>query len=268
MTHKDDPALWLSAIITDFIERSPENTLRDQGNEKAFENPLVGFSRGDDPMYQAYKEFVGTFHWTPHEIFAETFPALLVDPKALTVISWILPQTEVTKRDNRAQDVFPSARWARTRIHGEDVNVKVRNCVVAALQKEGYEAVAPVLSPNWSRKQSDRYKIASTWSERHAAYASGLGTFGLCDGLITPRGKAVRIGSVVARIHIPPTPRPYDDHHVYCLFFTDGICGKCISRCPADGISEAGHDTVRCAKHTLTASSRYIREHYGFNNHP
>jgi hypothetical protein len=44
------------------------------------------------------------------------------------------------------------------------------------------------------------------------AYAAGLGTFGLCDGLITARGKAMRTGSVVARLEIDASPRPYDDH--------------------------------------------------------
>jgi len=50
--------------------------------------------------------------------------------------------------------------------------------------------------------------------------------------LITPKGKAVRVGSVVARLQIPPTARPYTDRHAYCLFFTAGTCRKCIERCP------------------------------------
>ena len=37
--------------------------------------------------------------------------------------------------------------------------------------------------------------------ETHAAHAAGLGTFGLCDGLITPIGKAIRVGSVVAKMN-------------------------------------------------------------------
>ncbi len=259
-----DPGAWLRLVINDFVEQSPENTLKDQHNEKAFGNPLVGFSRGDDPLYQAYKAHVGPFHWTPHEIFTQTFPGRIVNPDELTVISWVLPQTEATKKDNREQTVYPSERWARARIYGEVFNVWLRNRVVSALRDNGYEALAPVLSPRWARKRSDKYTIASTWSERHAAFASGLGTFGLCDGLITPLGKAMRTGSVVARIGIPPTPRPYQNHHAYCLFFTEGICGKCISRCPADAITETGHDKTRCAKHVRTVAPKYIRSHYGF----
>ncbi|NIR14579.1 MAG: epoxyqueuosine reductase [Desulfobacterales bacterium] len=207
---------------------------------------------------------MGPFHWTPLEIFTLTFPDMKVRPEELTVISWILPQTEATKRDHRKQTVYPAERWARARIFGEEFNQKLRTHLVQALEKEGYEAVAPMLSPEWSRKKSDKYELASTWSERHAAYASGLGTFGLCDGLITPRGKAMRTGSVVARIQIPPSPRPYTNHQEYCAFFTMGICGKCIARCPVGAITESGHDKTKCLKHTRIACGEYVKTHYGF----
>ena len=53
-----DPAAWIKTVIQKFIENSPENTLKNQENDKAFENPLVGFSSGDDPLYDSFKEYV------------------------------------------------------------------------------------------------------------------------------------------------------------------------------------------------------------------
>jgi epoxyqueuosine reductase len=259
-----DLAKWIETVIHDFINYSPENTLQNRSNEKAWNDPLVGFSRGDDPLYEAYKHHVGPFHWTPWEIFIQTFPEIKASPQDLTVISWILPQTEATRADNRKQKIYPAERWARSRLFGEEANEKLRGHVVTVLQMKGYKAVAPVLSPQWERKISDLYGFASTWSERHVAYASGLGTFGLCDGLITDRGKAIRAGSVVAHIHIPPTPRPYHDHHAYCLFYAQGACKKCVSRCPVGALSEAGHDKVKCCNHTHKGSHDYIKSHYGF----
>ncbi|MEJ2282733.1 MAG: epoxyqueuosine reductase [Desulfobacterales bacterium] len=264
---KLDPAGWIEGGIRNFIEQSPENTLQGGFQEKAFENPLVGFSAGDDPIYESYKEYVGSFHWTPLEIFNLTFPGITVAAGELAVISWILPQTRATRADNRQQTTYPSERWARARIFGEEVNVKLRNRVVDLLQKEGHEAVAPMLAPAWERKQSDPYVFSSTWSERHAAYAAGLGTFGLCDGLITPRGKAMRTGSVVARIHIPPTPRPYTNHQAYCLFYSRGICGKCIKRCPVGALSENGHDKVKCLQHLKPATEEYVKANYHFDGY-
>ena len=61
----------------------------------------MGFSRGDDPLYDAYKEHVGPFHWTPWEIFTQTFPEIEAKPEDLTVICWVLSQTRATKSDNR-----------------------------------------------------------------------------------------------------------------------------------------------------------------------
>jgi epoxyqueuosine reductase len=266
MEQMGNAAAWVTAVIRDFVRHSPENTLQNRANERAWGDPLVGFSRGDDPLYEEYREAVGPFHWTPWEVFTQTFPKVPVEPGELTVICWILPQTGATKADNQRQTVYPAERWARARIFGEEVNVKLRQHVVDALQEQGYRAVAPMLCPQWESRESDQYVFSSTWSERHAAYASGLGTFGLCDGLITPVGKAMRVGSVVAHIQIPPTLRPYQHHQAYCLFYSHGICGKCIARCPVGAITASGHDKLECRQH-LRATEGYVKSHYGFDGY-
>lgn len=266
MSKPNDLAIWIEKEIKDFMETA-ENTLQNEANEKAFDVPLVGFSSGDDPLYEAYKDHVGPFHMTPREIFALTFSDSSVRPDELTVISYILPQTKATKIDNQKEDTYPSERWARARIFGEEVNVKLRKHVVEVLKAKGYLAVAPSLTPQFSMQTSPKYGFASTWSERHAAHASGLGTFGLCDGLITPLGKAMRTGSIVARIKIPPTPRPYKTHQEYCLFFTKGICGKCMKRCPPKAITEKGKDKAVCFKHLFPVTKDYVTNNYGFDGY-
>jgi len=264
----DNPKKWVETLIKDFINQSPENTLKSKANDKAWEDPLVGFSNGDDPLYQQYKELVGSFHWTPLEIFSLTFPVSKVSARDLTVISWILPQTEATKSDNRKETAYPAERWARARMFGEEVNVKLAKHVVATLQEAGFKVVAPsLLSPSFKWMESERYTFASTWSERHAAYASGLGTFGLCDGLITPRGKAMRCGSVVADIKISATERPYQDHQAYCLFYSKGTCGKCVQRCPAGALTLAGHDKVKCRSYIFAKVTEYVQSNFGFGGY-
>jgi len=264
---KTNPARWLEGIIKDFINRSPENTLKNPTDEKAWDDPLVGFSSGEDPLYQQYKEkYIGPFHWTPAEVFQMAFPESKAEAAELTVISWILPQMEKTKSDLRKEKLYPSESWARARIFGEEANVKLRKHVVDTLMASGIEAVSPMIFPLWEMKVSERYGFASTWSERHAAYASGLGTFGLCDGLITPKGKAMRCGSVIAKMKIPPTLRLYKDHHSYCLFYSYGTCGKCMARCPADAVTKNGHDKQKCIAY-VNMTRTYVTSNFGFEGY-
>lgn len=261
----DSLSNWLTTLIENFMADASENNLQNGTGEKAFETPLVGFAGGADPLFTAYKEHVGSFHWTPLEIFRQTFPEIDAAAEDLTVISWILPQTPQTRADNRKAKRFPSERWARARVFGEKANERLRDHVARCLAENGIPAVAPMRSPAWSREISPQYGYASKWSERHAAYAAGLGTFGLCDGLITEKGKAMRTGSVVAQCHIEPTPRRYTDHHANCLFYAKGTCGKCIDRCPVGAISEKGHDKERCKAFMRGEEViGHIREHYGF----
>jgi epoxyqueuosine reductase QueG len=259
--------MWLTDRIERFVLESADNNLADGSGEPAWARPLVGFSSGADPLYRQYKLFVGPFHWTPADVFGLSSPGEVVPEEQLAVVSWVLPQTEATKADNRAETFYPAERWARARIFGEAFNNVLRRQVVDLLQAAGYPAVAPMLSPHWESVDSPEYVYASTWSERHAAYASGLGTFGLCDGMITPLGKAVRFGSVVTRAPLAPTPRPYDDHRAYCLLFSHGTCGKCISRCPAGALTREGHDKRLCSDHTGGTCREYVRSEFGFEGY-
>ncbi|MEW6670263.1 MAG: epoxyqueuosine reductase [Thermodesulfobacteriota bacterium] len=258
---------WTEDLIKAFILNSPENHLQNADKDTAWAEPLVGFAGGADPIFEAYKDHVGPFHFTPLEIFSRTFPGISIAAADLTVISWILPQSDKTKSDNRGETRYPAERWARARIFGEKINAKLRSHVAASLQAAGYAAVSPQLSPFWEKKASPKYGFASCWSERHAAYAAGLGTFGLSDGLITPRGKAMRCGSVVANIPIPVAERPYRDHHAYCLFFTKGKCGQCIRRCPAGAITEKGHDKVACRNYLHGVAAEYVKTKMHLEGH-
>jgi epoxyqueuosine reductase len=73
----------------------------------------------------------------------------------------------------------------------------------------------------------------------------------------------MRCGSVVARFSTPPTPRPYTDHREYCLFVTEGTCGKCIGRCPAGAISAKGHDKLKCQAYLEDTIAKHAKEAYG-----
>lgn len=262
-----DAGKWTRQLIRTFMDTSPENTLADGTGEKAWADFLAGFAGGADPIFREYKEHVGDFHWTPEEIFNLAFPGQKAEAAELTVISYILPQTGAVRADNRNAVNRPSERWARTRIYGEQFNTELHRHLVGSFTAAGIQAVAPTLTEWWKVTVSPRYGYASYWSQRHAAYAAGLGTFGLCDGLITPSGKAMRAGSVIVRTQIEPTSRPYTDHRAYCLFYSTGECGKCIERCPVGALGEAGHDKVKCRKFLADVTAPYVKKHFGFDGY-
>ncbi len=263
---QQDPKAWINALVEEFIATSPSNNLRNAGDDPAWDGALVGFANGADPIFQQYKEYVGPFHWTPWEIYSQHQPEAPARPQELTVISWVLPQRAAVREANRRSRKYPAEDWARVRVEGERCNAELRTHLARRLGEAGFPAVAPMLVPNWTWVRSRNYSYASSWSERHAAHAAGLGTFGLCDGLITPRGKAMRAGSVVARVEIEPTPRLYADHRAWCLWFSDGTCGKCIDRCPVRAISAKGHDKELCRAH-LAASRKYVSKTYDYQGY-
>ena len=255
---------WLRSIVEDFID-GPENTMEKWDNEPAWGKPLIGYSSGADPLYSFYKQDIGDFYILPHEWMKHKYKHEY-KPEQLTVISWILPQTEATKKDHRMETHFPSERWARSRIFGEKVNVKLRDHVVEKLGEQGIDAVAPMNRPEWKGMKSEKYSFASTWSERHAAYAAGLGTFSLTDAMITPVGMAMRTGSVVLDAVIEPTPRLYENHYENCLYLSEGTCGKCIERCPIGAITPEGHNKELCRAY-VNMTRQYVKRHYGFEGY-
>lgn len=263
-----DAAAWITETATAFMESPANDLYMPTGAEPAFDPPLMGFAAGDDPLWTAYKQHVGEFHWTPEEAFALGFPDDPAPARELFVISWVLPQTRRTKADHRRETKLPAERWARARIMGEEyVHAALYSHMVAELAKQGIRAVAPVKLPEWRGMESDAFVFASTWSERHAAHAAGLGTFGLCDGLITPAGKAMRTGSVVVRHSLPVTPRPYAGHQEYCLFYNSGACGVCVKRCPADALSLEGHDKRRCRAYLHEVTAPYVEATWKFKGY-
>jgi ferredoxin len=118
------------------------------------------------------------------------------------------------------------------------------------LEMFGYKATAPTFTP-WGQESMMDFQYEGNTSrdtispcaERQWAVASGLGTFGLPDMIITEKGMAVILTTIMCSAQIPPSPKPTKE---YCLYYRNGSCKKCISRCPGQAISEKGRLAARC----------------------
>lgn len=241
-----EPAQFIEQEIKAFVRTSPANRLPFIKGHIIFDEPLVKFADGDDPIFTEYKTIIAPTHLTPREALAKAYNKSLEDmPARLSVISWILPISEKTRKSNRVETLIPSRLWSHTRWYGEKFNEELRAYVAKLLSDIGYLAAAPMLQPYFKTYSNEKGPY-SNWSERHIAYAAGHGTFSLSDGFITERGIAHRCGSVVTDLVLAASPRIAKDHYSNCLFYVDGSCKACIKRCPAGAITEKGHDKIKC----------------------
>ena len=279
-------------ILRDFVADPARNTMGPGTTEPAWDGFLLAFAAGNDPLFEELKVHVGPQHWTPAEAFASavrsgvfsavgesaagggasgTAPGDLtaggVAPGDLTVISWALCQTEAAKAANRLETRMPSEPWARSRIFGQEGNARLHLAMLEGLRAHGYQAAAPSLLPAWAEADPHTNGWRSTWSERHVAYVAGLGTLSLSGGLITKRGQALRLGSVVVKAVIHATRRAYDGPFAYCLHYSGDGCEECAERCPTGSISAQGRDKQACASHLKPGSEEYVRTHYGFEGY-
>jgi len=235
----------LIKIAEEFIERSPDNYITKEIaisdsviGMRIFDAPMFAFGAADDEYFTRLKQpsIIGEHFLHPQEWL----------PGAKTVISFFLPYSEEIKNSNKKDTSWPSAAWLHGRTDGQLLLNKLCLYLKSKLIEAGYNAVVPSLDERfWSNSDSSQYavKFTSNWSERHVAFVCGLGTFGLSKGLITPKGTAGRLGSVITELYLEPNKREYQSFDEYC-----NMCGECAENCPANAITtENGKNHVLCS---------------------
>jgi len=256
-----EAAQFVEGEIKEFTRTNPANRMPPDQDFFIFDEPLVEFADGDDPIFTEYQTIIAPTHLTPREALAQAYNQKPEDmPARLSVISWILPIAVKTRKSNRTQKQIPTRLWAYTRWYGEKFNEALRQHLVQILTNIDCLAVAPILQPYFQILLNEKGHY-SNWSERHIAYAAGHGTFSLSDGFITERGIAERCGSVVTSLALPASPRTAKDHLANCLFYVDGSCQACIARCPAGAITEQGHDKLKCLSYQRNDIGYLLKEY-------
>lgn len=205
----------------------------DLAGVKMFEAPLVGIGSAKDDLYEKLKQdgVVGPWHMSPGEWLEE----------GKTVVSLFFPFTEEVKKSNRESVGNPSSAWLHGRIEGQQFIFRYMKQLSEALEAQGMKTCVPGLDERFTQIKEEGV-FGSNWSERHTAFICGLGTFGLSKGIITEKGMAGRLGSIIIDQEMAADVRKYTEIYEYC-----SMCGACTYRCPAEAITlEEGKDHVKC----------------------
>ena len=221
---------------------------REYGGGCIFDAPLIGVSRGDDPIFRKYKEVVGPEHLTPAEMWiAAGLPDEDDLAARLRILSIVFPYVRTIREEGKDAAVMPAEIYSVGRNYANEFMSAVLKAAVNYFEDTGYRATAGMSSPAFKViVKGDPIRFYSTWSERHMAFAAGLGTFSLHEGLITEAGCNIRVTSVVTDAPLEVTPRESDEPYANCLYYASGACRECEKRCPAEAINENGHDKVKC----------------------
>ncbi|WP_243375091.1 hypothetical protein [Geotalea sp. SG265] len=223
-------------FVTELVKGDFRNALPEGDNPPIWDEPLVAVASAHDPLFARFQdpEVVGPCHRLPEEWL----------PGARSVISVFLPFTEHISRNYSREQRYSAVEFSSGKWNGSKFLNVVRRALIRFAERNGAQAVAPNIDP---RYDSDGW--LPFWSERHAALAAGLGTFGLHQNFISEKGAFGRLCSVITTLNLQPTERRYSEVYGYCLYAFDGSCRACIDRCPTGAITDAGKLPGRCETH-------------------
>ncbi len=201
---------------------------------KLFDTPIFAYANANSQRFIDLKKAVGEHFKLPKEW----------NSCAKTVISIFFPFTDEIIKSNENNDNFPSDLWLHGRIEGQAFIAEASAQLESYFSQNGFSAISPCISDKLEIiSDNDINTFTSNWSERHIGFACGLGTFGLCKGIITKKGMAGRLTSIITEASFLETDIEYTDIYEYCA-----MCGKCISRCPAKAISlDKGKEHLPCS---------------------
>ena len=247
--------------LKSFFETSKLNLLHENyGGGKIFSDPIIGVARGDDPIFQKFKEVVGPEHLTPLELWLAEGQENQ-SASNLRVISIVFPYVDKIRKESKNVKklltvTLPAEIYSVGRNYANSFKQETCKKIIEFFYEKNYKAVAGMLSESFTIIA--KVNLYSTWSERHIAFATGLGTFSLHEGLITDVGCNIRLASVVTDAPLKITQRKNDDPYTNCLYYSKGICRECEERCPANAIDENGHNKIKCHEYGQKIARKII----------
>ncbi len=230
-----DPASLAQRLATT-IQRS----VAEADTITGYRQPVVGFAAADDPRFAELRLIAEPSHLLPTDLL----------PGARSVVSFFLPFAAWVIEANTRHREQVAREWAVAYVETNALIARITAQMIEDLDRQGVRAAAEPATHNF-----DPVSLVSRWSHKSVAVIAGLGSVGLHQMVITDVGCAGRFGSLVLDAALPISPSQPRER---CLYFHDGSCLECVTRCPV-GALDAGEplDKQRCYRRLLDIAAEY-----------
>lgn len=218
-----DLLLELKAFTEEYVAKEPAGS----DSPNLWRKPLL-VSAPLDERFSRFSEMGFDDHLAPQD--------LLNSAKSLIV--FFIPFTKELVLKNRKTS-RPCRDWGVAYIRTNDLIGRLSQALADRLKELGFASALTPATHNF-----DEVKLMSRWSHKHLAYLAGLGRFGVNCQMITPKGCAGRLGSLVTEAR--PKEIPLIESEEACLLKAGRKCGKCMEACPVDALAPDFFDRRRC----------------------
>lgn len=216
---------FIKNTIVEFID----NYCKENNIENIWEEPIVGFADANSEYIYNLKSIVVDCHYSPSDY--------LKDPKI--IVSYFLPFKREIGKSNNFKGAS-SEKWANAYKVTNKMAQEINKYVISKLEQKGYRAANPT-----DIGVFDYNILKSKWSQRHIAYAAGIGTFGINNMLISDVGSCGRYFSIVTDLDVK-ADKPLKEER--CKYKIDKTCGVCVKRCEVEALTYDGFDRFKCSK--------------------
>lgn len=213
--------------IENYIQNYITNYQQQDQIESSWKKPVIKYAAAEDPIFNELKEVVSEEHLLPEDIM----------PEAKTVIAYFIPFSEEIANSNIDRK-YSSHQWAKAYVETNQLIAEINQYLKNKLSDRGYQASLIAATNNF-----DKERLLSDWSHRHAAYIAGLGTFGINNMLITEKGCAGRVGTLITDLKIEASERSKKER---CLNKAGFKCSNCVDNCVNGALQEDSFDRHQC----------------------
>lgn len=227
-----------------------------------YDDMLLGFQKAEHSIFNKIPEIIPE-HLNPSDFLPEFATYNSAGKIELSVISFAFIFNKKTVEENSSAIGYPSFSWYKSTDMFLEFTSIFREFVKGYFNSKGFRYVFP-------NTIKEKYRIIwkngikySTWSERHIAYACGLGSFGLHGSLITNKGCTHRLMSMIIDQEFKRYDVPDQPWNKNCLSANNIQCGECIKKCPVNSISTSSRSIKDCLNHESIENKEAAKRFFG-----